>query len=77
MSSDNYYLVWKKNEQYHVGMFFMSDFEDDPSLGEAEWSRELSEGESEAVFPRLEDALKYASENYTEYGVSVDPSVYA
>ena len=65
VSSDNYYLIWKRDGKFHVGMFFMSDEE----VGEL--------GDGEVQFDSLEDAFLYSEQHYSEYGTMTHPSVYA
>ena len=64
MSSDNGYIVFKRNGQYHVTMYFASD------------EKTVLPERGEAVFEKLEEALQYATESYSEYGPSIDSSVY-
>lgn len=62
MSSDNFYLIWKKDGKYGVQMEFMSD--DGPYEHRA----------TAVLFDTLEAAVSHASSEYSEYGVYFDES---
>lgn len=59
MSSDNYWLITKKNGQFYMTMEFASD----------ESGREINL-DGLTPFDSLEAAMNAANEEYTEYGVS-------
>lgn len=62
MSSDNGYMIGKRGTKYFAKMFFMSD--------EQPFTRELTEEDCE--FDSFEEAIRYASEQYSEYGVFIE-----
>ena len=76
MSSDNYYMVRKIGDHYGVAMGFMSDGDCSCTDGMCACEQTGAPLDFNRTFATLEGALKYASEEYSEYGVILDPNVY-
>lgn len=61
MSSDNYHLIRKRGNWFYLSMEFASD--EAPTPIDPAYCR---------AFATLEEAMRVASEEYTEYGIQYD-----
>jgi len=69
MSSDNYYLVGKVGDKFGAYHGMGDDYPESVAEVYLEYPRHVM------LFDTLEQAMRYASNEYTEYGVSVDDSI--
>ena len=63
MSSDNAYLVGQRGDKFFAVMIFMSDEDTDATDALTE---------ADCKFNSFEEAVRFASEQYSEYGVYVE-----
>lgn len=66
MSADNYYYVTNGSTGYHAICLFASDYNTDEHIAAAH--------QEPGRFPTIDIAYKWASDQYAEYGVVLDPA---